>query len=176
MSSIGQGEESAIGQLYDRYGRLMMTTACHLLKNRSEAEDLLHDVFLEVWRTAKSYDPARGSVLSWLMVKLRSRALDRRRSRSRRITLEAFEIEAETRNPTEQWQTDRENRALDQALMALSEAQRTAIQLCYYQGLTYQEIAAHTDTTVGTVKSRLASGKSRLKQVLKLRIGVNYES
>ncbi|MEW8626594.1 MAG: sigma-70 family RNA polymerase sigma factor [Candidatus Thiodiazotropha sp.] len=176
ISSICQGEEDAIGQLYDRYGKVMMTTAYHLLNNKSDAEDLLHDVFLEVWRTAKSYDPERGSVLSWLMVKLRSRALDRRRYRLHRTALELFEAEDQTQNPCEHWLSKDENDVLDEALKALPEAQRTVMLLCYYRGLTYQEIASYTDVSVGTVKSRLATAKTRLKQVLILHVGVNNDS
>ena len=176
VASICAGEENAMGQLYDLHCKRLMTTAFQLLNNRSDAEDLLHDVFLEVWNTANNYDPARGSVLSWLMIKLRSRALDRRRSRLLRTTQAEVEITDQTQSTSGQWQREADSDAVNQALQQLPEPQRTAVRLSYYQGLTYEEIAAHAGIPVGTVKSRLAMAKDRLSRLLTTTFGTTHES
>lgn len=92
---LAAGDQDALAELYDRYSAMMVGVAVRLLNNNRDAEDLVHDVFIEAWQKASSFDPTRGTVRSWLMVRLRSRAADRRRTlstaRARAVLLVASE-------------------------------------------------------------------------------------
>jgi RNA polymerase sigma-70 factor (ECF subfamily) len=175
VALMAAGDECAIGQLYDQHCKRLMGIAFKLLNSRIEAEDLLHDLFLEVWNTAKQYDPERGTVLSWLMIKLRSRAIDRRRSWNRHATSVDLEIVDQARSISDEWQIEANVKALNLALQKLSEPHRTVVQLTYYHGLTYEEVAAHAGIPVGTVKSRLAKAKDKLGCLLNATVGSSYE-
>jgi RNA polymerase sigma-70 factor (ECF subfamily) len=145
----------------------MFGAALRLLRERREAEDLLHDVFLEVWRKAGDYDPARGSVRTWLLVRLRSRALDRRKSvyHTRVVALEERALEREEA-PLGDPSMDLEREAVRRALRQLPEAQQAVLELAYYQGFSSSEIAARLGIPLGTVKSRVAGGMARLREAL----------
>ena len=136
-----------------------------VLRDRREAEDLLHDVLLEVWRQAGDYDRNRGTLRTWLSIRMRSRAIDRRKSPrySRSVSLE---------NRDEGTASDDPSRAPDiaavrRALTTLSDEQRVVIELGYFSGLSSSEIAKRVDIPVGTVKSRVAAA------LAKLRLGLN---
>ena len=160
---ICQGESSALGALYDRYAALLFTTSLRILGSRSEAEDLLHDVLLEAWQSAKQYDPARGSVRTWLLVRLRSRALDRL-GRAASRELEAQESAAAVNAFGALQASDR--LAIVQALERLDADVRTVLELVYFRGLTGREIAERVGVPLGTVKSRLARGLEALEALL----------
>src|SRR5689334_2088119 len=83
MAALVRGDRAAMAALYDRHASLLMALAVRMLQDRSQAEELLHDVFLEAWHHARDYDPGRGTVRAWLLTRMRSRALDRRASRAR---------------------------------------------------------------------------------------------
>lgn len=162
---MAEGRPEALACLYDRYSHLMTTVALRMLKERAAAEDLVHDVFLEAWRGAGGYRPERASVRTWLLVRLRSRALDRIRSsnvrRDARESIAAQRIpeESEAEAAAAGAEVDAVRRALD----ALPEAQRTVLELAYFSGLSSTEIATRMGSPVGTVKSRTAAALSRLK-------------
>ncbi|MCA9613995.1 MAG: sigma-70 family RNA polymerase sigma factor, partial [Myxococcales bacterium] len=130
------------------------------LRERAEVEDLVHDVFLEVWKQAHTYEPGRASVRRWLLVRLRSRALDRLRSHafSRRRSLDSDERVA----PDDPSQTLDERR-VEGFLAELSEDQRQVVTLSYFDGLSSSEIAGELGIPLGTVKSRMAAALSRLR-------------
>lgn len=165
IRSVQKGDRVALAQLYDRFAPILMAVATRILGERREAEDLLHDVFLEVWRQAADYDVTRGSVRAWIMIRLRSRALDRRKSAgyARAVPLDAAEHvddrEAGGDDPT--FGPDRT--AVRRALAALPEEQRTVLELGYFEGLSSSEIAARIDAPVGTVKSRVAAALAKLR-------------
>jgi RNA polymerase sigma-70 factor (ECF subfamily) len=158
---ICHGDSSALGALYDRYAPLLFTTSLRILGSRSEAEDLLHDVLLEAWQSAKKYDPARGSVRTWLLVRLRSRALDRL-SRAAPAALGANEPAV---NGLGAQQTG-DRLAIVQALERLDADVRTVLELVYFRGLTGREISERVGVPLGTVKSRLARGLEALEALL----------
>lgn len=167
MSLVTAGDRRALAALYDRHAPQMLGLGSRILKNRGEAEDLLHDVFLEAWRKAGHYDAERGTVRTWLLLRMRSRAIDRLRSLTKLREQTGFADE-----PRSGPEGERPNHISDQviarrALETLSEGQRTVVELSYFEGLTCREIAARCDIPVGTVKSRLSAAMQKLRQHLK---------
>lgn len=146
---------------------MMYGVAVQLLGDRQEAEDLIQDIFLKLWHQCK-YDPNRSSLQSFLLLLVRSRALDRLRSRQSRVrTLERAGYlaysESGGRSPFDSASSDEINQRVHDALASLPEKQRQALELSYFAGLTQQEIAERLDVPLGTVKSyfRLSFGKLR---------------
>jgi RNA polymerase sigma-70 factor (ECF subfamily) len=167
VRGAARGDAQALAGLYDRYAPLMLAVGQRILGNAREAEDLLHDVFLEVWRHAGDYDRGRGSVRAWLLMRMRSRALDRKRAqnRSRVVLFEDGQI------PESQAGGDDPSLAPDhavvrKALAALPEDQRMVLELGYFEGLTSSEIAAKIEIPIGTVKSRVARGLAQLREAV----------
>jgi RNA polymerase sigma-70 factor (ECF subfamily) len=165
IRSVAKGDRVALAQLYDRFAPILMAVAARILGERREAEDLLHDVFLEVWRQAADYDAARGSVRAWIMIRLRSRAIDRRKSAAvaRAVPLEPEEHIDERSAENEDPQLGPDRASVRRALAALPEEQRTVLELGYFEGLSSSEIAARIDAPVGTVKSRVAAALAKLR-------------
>lgn len=166
IASIARGERDAFGALYDRHASTMMALACRILNDHREAEDLLHDVFLEVWNKAHAYRPERASVRTWLMLRLRSRALDRLRSSriSRTVALDDSTPRRVSRDDPSQ---GADHATLRSALDQLPPEQRRVLELGYFRGLSSSEIAAEVNIPVGTVKSRTAAGLAKLRAGLR---------
>jgi RNA polymerase sigma-70 factor (ECF subfamily) len=166
VAAIAGGDRKALAALYQRFAPSLMAVGLRVLGDRREAEDLLHDVFLEVWRQAAQFDPARGTVRAWLLMRMRSRSLDRRKSAafSRMVSIE--EQRDEVRAPSEDDTLAPDRQALRRALAALPEEQRTVLELGYFQGLSSTEIAARLSIAVGTVKSRVAAALAKLRSGL----------
>lgn len=163
VAAMAAGDRAALATIYRRYGGLMLALAVRIVRNLNQAEDLLHDVFLEAWRSAKDYDPQRGSVRTWLAIRTRSRALDLRKSAhvSRNAGDAGLEtISADLQPPSP------DNQRVRTALAALSSEQRRVVELAYFEGLSSSEIAVKIAVPVGTVKSRLAAGLQRLRDAL----------
>ena len=153
--------------LYDRYGGLMYGLGLKMLSDPAQAEDLLHDAFVEAWGAVNSYDPARGSVRAWLVTRMRSRALDRLRKRSRSKEelgerFETFDGVSELSDPS----AAPDQALVREALQSLPEAQRAVLELGYFQGCSSSEIASRLDIPIGTVKSRVARGLAQLRKAL----------
>lgn len=165
VERLARGDRSALGELYDKYSTFLMSLAMRVVRERREAEDLLHDVFLEAWKTAVDYDPSRGRVRTWLAIRMRSRALDRQKSArvSRHggddsvLDLVAAEGSADA-GP--------DHRRVREAVGALSLDQRQIVELAYFEGLSCSEIASQIATPVGTVKSRMAAAMTKLRAAL----------
>jgi len=152
VQSIAEGVSAALLELYFRYSDILMGTAFQLLQNKEDAEDLLHDVFLEVWNKAGGYDPSRGTPSTWLKLITRSRALDRKRIITK---ARAFSLVASEDTPRSE-QLDMTElvdyvQILD-ALDCLDEDQKIVLTLNYFEGLSCREIALKHDVPVGTVK------------------------
>lgn len=168
VGAIAAGDRAALGALYDRHGSLLLALALRIVRDRREAEDLLHDVFLEVWRSAGDYDRGRGRVRTWLVVRMRSRALDVAKSaRVARRSGDETVLERAAGDDDLGGAPDRQRVRL--ALAALGDDQRAVLELAYFDGLTCTDIAARLAIPVGTVKSRLAAGLERLRRVLAAR-------
>ena len=166
---IERRDADALGALYDRYASRVNGVASRILGDTGEAEEVLQDVFLYVWRAAATFDATRGSVLAWLLVAARSRAIDRLRARRsggrpRTTTLTdapepAAKDDLEASLAGRQWET-----LCRAAIGELPADQRRALELAYFEGLTQQEIAERTQTPLGTVKTRVRLGMMKLRE------------
>ncbi|MEZ0215569.1 MAG: sigma-70 family RNA polymerase sigma factor [Rariglobus sp.] len=170
----GQGDQSALGKLYDRWVRPLHALACQILRDPAEAEDVLHDVFVTLWEKAADFDASRGHAFSWAATLVRNRSIDRLRSRSRRAELLSQAVPAdlgydETNTPSNGGDTTslKENAsAVRRALSSLPADQRDALQLAYFGGLTQQEIAEKLSQPLGTIKARIRRGLLKLRDLV----------
>ena len=161
--AMAGGDRAALATLYERHASLLLGLALRIVRERREAEDLLHDVFLEAWRTAKDFDPRRGRVRTWLAIRMRSRALDLQKSaRVSRNTsdagLDLLVDDDDAANP--------DHGRMRRTLAELGTDQRRVLELAYFEGLSCTEIAERVAIPVGTVKSRIAAGMDRLRSGL----------
>jgi RNA polymerase sigma-70 factor, ECF subfamily len=164
MRALAKGDQSALAQIYDRYAPLLMALGQRVLQNRREAEDLLHDVFLEAWRCAKDYDPTRGTVRAWLSMRMRSRALDRVRAQGRaRVVLSSDPEGPDAVTHDDDLGSGADHAKIRKAIAALPAEQRQVLELGYFHGLTSAEIATEAKIPIGTVKSRVARGLASLR-------------
>lgn len=169
VARIEARDAEALGTLYDRHSARLLGLAQRILGDTGEAEEVLQEVFLHVWKSAATYDPSRGPVLAWLLVATRSRSIDRVRSRrpSGRSGVRSLEEapEAASREDLEATAASKEWEDQYRAAIAeLPEDQRRALELAYFEGLTQQEIAEATGTPLGTVKTRIRLGLMKLRE------------
>lgn len=168
VRAIAAGDRDSLAALYDRYAPILLGMALRIIRDRREAEDLLHDVFLEVWRSARDYDSTRGRVRTWLVVRMRSRALDV--LKSARVARRSGDPALLERMVAEAEPGESPDRQRVRAVVAeLTADQRQVLELAYFDGRSCREIAAHLAIPIGTVKSRLAAGLGRLRR----RLGVS---
>ncbi len=166
VTAMAAGDRPALAALYDRYAPTLLTLAQRLLRNVSDSEDLLHDFFLEVWHQAHTFDPGRGSVQSWLVMRLRSRALDRLKSASytRNVSLSTSGIDIESLPDPNDNPPEVTPNGLQQALALLTPHEQVLLDLAYFQGCSLPEVASHLSVPLGTVKSRLRRLIERLRR------------
>ncbi len=164
LAAIADGDEKALEQLYERYSSKLLGVAIVILHNRQDAEDLIHDVFLNCWHKATHFKPERGSVYGWLLISTRNRALDRLRALAR-IRASTDKVSGIENQPDIAALIFDAEKACD-AMRKLSDKQRTVIELCYFQGMTHSEIAVSCGIALGTVKSRMAAAIIKLRQQL----------
>lgn len=161
IAAVARGDRDALGRLYGRYARPLITLARRVLRDSSDAEDLVQDVFVEVFRRAGDYDPQRGSVLAWLRTRTYSRALDKVKApRFKRATTIGEEPATLPVDPI----LDRPR--LLKALFLLPPDQRKVVLLGYFNGFSTAEIAQHEGIPLGTVKSRTISALTKLRAQL----------
>lgn len=167
MEQAARGDVQAFAEIYDRHASTLLALARRMLILTGDAHDLLHDVFLEAWLGAREYDPTRGSVRVWLLVRARSRALDRRvrTLREQNINESLALCHAGATSRAAHAHPERQI-AVRQALAKLEESARQTLELTYFEGLTAVEVAARMGVPEGTVKSRLARGLDTLQRVL----------
>jgi RNA polymerase sigma-70 factor (ECF subfamily) len=161
------GDESALAVLYDRYSGLVFSVAKRILGDRGAAEEILQDILYQVWRTASRFDLTQGSLAGWLLVAARNRAIDRlRRRQGARSDPMQEDMVALAFNLESAAEQDAMLSKVRKLLEELPEAQRTALELAYFEGLTHSEIAQRTGEPLGTVKSRLRTALGSLKKAL----------
>jgi RNA polymerase sigma-70 factor, ECF subfamily len=178
ITQIATGDRNALSQLYDRYSRIIYAIAWKSLNSVEDCEEVVLDVFAQVWKIADRFDMDKGSIEQWLFTLARSRILDRLRKLQRlnKVVTAAIadgkEIEFATTSvdPLEAVEIAERRQQVLAALERIPPEQREVIEMAYYQGLTHVEIAAATGLSLGTVKTRLRLGLSKLK------VGIEHES
>jgi RNA polymerase sigma factor (sigma-70 family) len=167
---IRSGDREALGVLYDRYASLALAAALRVVADRELAEDLVHDGFVAVWRKIDRFDPARGSLRSWLLTVVRNRAIDRIRSVRPSVEVAEADEQALLRSgPNPTWEAAIQHMSasdLRLAIETLPDEQRQAIELAYFGGKTYREIATITGVPQGTANGRLRLALAKLRDAL----------
>jgi RNA polymerase sigma-70 factor (ECF subfamily) len=167
---IRSGDAEALGELYDAYASSALATAMRVVGGRDEAEDVVHDAFVTVWRKIGSFDAERGSVRGWLMTVVRNRAIDRVRARRGSMNLDDADERSLLRtgpNPTWEAALGRTSAAeMRVAMGKLPEEQRRAVELAYFEGYTYREVADLTGVAAGTANGRLRLALTKLRETL----------
>ena len=170
ISEIVRGDREAFGRFYDLYAPLVFSFALRILRSRSEAEDLLQEVFLQAWRQAGNYEKGRGSPEAWLITITRSRGIDRLRSVRRRDKeiVPADDLpHSEKVARVESGEKESEAKVMIGSVLArLPDAQARVLELAYFDGMTQSEIAARLGEPLGTVKTRMRDGLERLREFL----------
>jgi RNA polymerase sigma-70 factor (ECF subfamily) len=163
-----QRDESALSELYDRYAGMLSSVLNRILRDTQAAEEILQDIFYQLWRNAERFDVSRGSLPGWLMVVARNRAISRLR-RFHRVGMEdlhenmvlvPFNVESSLAQ-------EQMVRKVKGAVDGLSEVQKQAVELAFFEGLTHTEIAERTGEPLGTVKTRLRSAIESLKKTFR---------
>jgi RNA polymerase sigma-70 factor (ECF subfamily) len=173
LARVARGDVAALRALYDQHASRAITIAFRILRNREEAEDVVQETFLEVWRRSAQFDPGRGGAVAWVVTIARSRAIDRLRARTiaGRTIASASEdadglLPAPPPSPAVETERRRDERRVAAALDALPPAQRRTIELAYFEGLSQSEIAAKTASPLGTVKMRVKLAMAKLAALL----------
>lgn len=160
------GDRDAFARFYDAYAPLAFGVIRRLLGDPQDAADVLQDVFIELWRGAAGYDPARGSPEAWVTVRARSRGIDRVRARRRREEMLRPDGELDVHGDDDPAARAVDRRAVRGALAMLPAGQREVIELAYLGGLTQSEISTELHQPLGTVKTRMRLGMERLREVM----------
>jgi RNA polymerase sigma-70 factor, ECF subfamily len=176
MAAVARRDEDAFRHLYDRYSPMLFAVCLRILRRSHDSQAVLSDVFWEVWRQAERFNPNRGSARTYLVMLVRSRAIDRLRAESGRQFSEAEFCHGRD-NEIAEWQRDEDparlaiadenSRLVAAALEELSDAQRQALQLAYFDGLSHREIAAQLGAPLGSVKTHIRTGLARLGRALR---------
>jgi RNA polymerase sigma-70 factor (ECF subfamily) len=169
LQAIARRDETALAQLYDRYRVILFGLLLRILHNREEAEDVLQEVFLQVWRRAADFDENRGRPFTWLVTLARSRAIDRLRNlaaRDRVALAGAREPSEEVSDAVDDALKSEQKTVVTTALAQLPEEQQQPLLLAYYDGLTQSEIAKKLNAPLGTVKTRMRAGLKKLREQL----------
>ena len=171
LARIARGDQAAFAELYDRHSRLVFSLALRILQDRADAEDVVQEVFAQVWAQAQRYDASRGAVAAWMLVLTRSRAIDRLRAKRSRpetageATAAESVVDGSVTQDLELLSAEQVTR-LQRAMQELTEAQRAALELAYYEGLTHVEVAERLAEPLGTVKTRIRQAVFKLRESL----------
>ncbi len=175
MARIVAGDEAAIKSLYEASRTRVFNSAKRILRSASDAEEIVQETFVDVWKRAAQFDQSRGNAIGWIMSIARSRAIDRlrqKKSSERTVASATSNKEIRTSPGVRSWEPllralNQESSALlQEAMHMLHDAHRQSIELAYFIGFTQEEIATHTEQPIGTVKTRVRAAMSRLSEIL----------
>jgi RNA polymerase sigma-70 factor (ECF subfamily) len=168
LTHVAKGDQAAFEALYDQLGASVYGLIRKVLRNPSQAEEVAQEVLLEVWRTASRFDPARGSAATWMLTIAHRRAIDRVRAEEAAAAREQRTAQAPTTvdEVAETVEASMDAERLRRCLAGLTELQRESITLAYYGGYSYAQVAALLDTALGTIKTRIRDGLTRLRACL----------
>ena len=173
LRRVAQHDSEAFAQFYDATRSRVYGMVCRVLRDRGYSEETTQDVYLQVWRTAESYDPASGSALAWVLTLAHRRAVDRVRSEQaasqRDSRYGAATVERDTDNVTDAVISGEERRRVAACLSGLTDVQRECIELAYYQGMTYVQVSERLSANLATVKSRMRDAMRGLRNCLGVR-------
>jgi RNA polymerase sigma-70 factor (ECF subfamily) len=178
IKAVAEGDADALAVLYDRHGTAVFSLCLRMLRDADDAEELLEDVFWQLWRRADQFDPVRGSALAYLLTLTRSRAIDRLRARRRRVRLRSelpdpllgeslLGAAASTDSPLQEALALERRARVHVALADLPAAQREAVELSFLEGLTHPEISTRLGEPLGTIKTRIRNGLLRMRDSLR---------
>ena len=163
VTAIRSGDEGAMAALYDRYASIVYSVALRVLQDTGAAEDVLQDIFMQLWRNPGSFDSSRGNMAAWLAVIARNRAIDTLRRRKPQDDIENVVVSVEPDMASEA-ERSRAMAKIRGAMEAMPAPQRSALELAYFEGLTHMEIAEKTGEPLGTVKTRIRTGLLSLRK------------
>ena len=173
VERIGRGDRQSFEQLYERFSGVLFSTAYRILHDQEGAEDVLQDVFVQIWDKAAMYDSKRGKPLTWAVTLTRNKAIDRLRSVQRRNRLNdeieqesAIDDQTHEQQPIDAVDAKEKSKLIRSAVLQLSKDQRGAIELAFFSGLTQNEIAEELNQPLGTVKARIRRGMMKLKELI----------
>jgi RNA polymerase sigma-70 factor (ECF subfamily) len=173
LARVAKRERAAFEQLYDRYKNILYATAMKFLKEDADAQDVVQDVFIQIWDKAKLYDPAKGKPLTWALTLTRNRSIDRIRAIQRRTRLRddfgketVVDESAGMREALSGVDAGEKSQILREAVGRLSPEQRKVIEMAFFRGFTQSEIADRLGEPLGTVKARARRGLMKLKELL----------
>ncbi len=173
MYRVQQGDKDALGLLFDRYSRLIFSVGLRILKDSSEAEELIQDVFLYVYRKTKIFDASKGSPRSWLVQIAYSRAFDKRRYLKRRCFYDYRHIDDVAESLASNWSLEDYGEwaglkeSMKEAFAELNERQRTTLEKFFFEGWSLKEISAHLDESLGNTRNHYYRGLEKLRERLK---------
>jgi RNA polymerase sigma-70 factor, ECF subfamily len=166
LEKVTRKDEAAFSKLYDRYSGLVYSEAKRILRDAGAAEEILQDLFYQVWRTAGRFDASRGSFPGWLLVAARNRAISRLRKKGDRgEELENDKVDLKINLETSTLQSLLVQKVRS-VMGSLPQGQRELVECAYFEGLTHTEIAEKTGQPLGTIKTRIRMAMDTLKQVL----------
>lgn len=165
VAAIRSGNQEAMAELYDRYSSVVYAVALRVLGNTGAAEDVLQEVFMQLWRNPGAFDPSRGNLAPWLAVITRNRAVDVLRKRRPQSDLEetVLSVEPDMAADADRGRASEKVRA---ALKQMQPEQRSALEMAYFQGYSHSEISTKTGEPLGTIKTRIRSGLMQLRKVI----------
>jgi RNA polymerase sigma-70 factor, ECF subfamily len=169
VARMAAGDEGALATLYDATSGMLFALALRVAGDRRDAEEALLDAYAKAWRTAAAFDPARGSVRTWLVMMTRTAAIDRKRgawAHTEPLEDTSSAIASPALGPDERFTKSEDSARVGRALQRLSLEQRQALELAFFDGLTHGALAAHLGLPLGTVKTRLRIGMQRLRTFL----------
>ena len=170
LAEIARGDQRAFAELYDRLAGLVYGMVRRVLRDPSQSEEVTQEVLVEVWRTASRFDTQRGRARTWVLTMAHRRAVDRVRSeqagRDRRDRVGAQDATRAFDEVAEQVETRFEHEQIRDALVTLTDLQREAVELAYFQGYTYRQVAELLGAPLGTIKTRMRDGLIRLRDAL----------
>ena len=165
MAAVRAGNQEAMGQIYDRYSAVVYAVALRVLGDAAAAEDVLQEIFMQLWRNPSAFDASRGSLAPWLAVIARNRALDALRKRKPQTEIDETTVSVE---PDLAADADRMRVAekVRSTLKQMPAAQRGALEMAYFEGYSHSEISQKTGEPLGTVKTRIRSGLIMLRKAV----------
>ena len=165
VTGIRAGDEGAMAALYDRYSSIVYSVALRVVADTAAAEDIVQDVFMQLWRKPAAFDSARGSMGAWLAVIARNRGIDALRKRRPESDIDDVVISF-TPDLADAAERARMGEKVRGALASLPSSQRAALELAYFEGMTQAEIAEKTGEPLGTIKTRVRTGLTALRKVI----------